>query len=82
VSEDHPRPTDLRWSAFGADPVAVTVMACSVVVELSTDTASELGRGRHPTRFLRCRPDLSQPTWRYARTGPLPPDLSTTRCSY
>lgn len=59
---DHPWPPELagvRLGSFGGDKIAVTRVDPHLVVEVETDTSFEFGRWRHPTRFVRVRPDLS-----------------------
>lgn len=48
----------LTVSGFGANPVPAHPVDPTTVVEVYADTAFEWGRWRHPTRFLRLRPDV------------------------
>jgi ATP-dependent DNA ligase len=48
----------LTIGGFGADPIPAHPVDPTIVVEVSADTAFERGRWRHPTRYLRHRPDL------------------------
>jgi len=61
-AEDHPWPPELssrQLGRFSRDPVAITRVVPTVVVEVDADTAFEHGRWRHLTRYRRIRPDLS-----------------------
>jgi hypothetical protein len=49
----------LSISGFGTDPVPAYAVKQTVIVEVQADTASERGQWRHPTRYLRHRPELS-----------------------
>ncbi|MCE3554502.1 hypothetical protein LWC33_23970 [Pseudonocardia sp. RS11V-5] len=58
---EHPWPEVIPSARFGqrpSEPVEYVQVAPSVVVELEVDAAFELGRWRHPVRFVRSRPDL------------------------
>jgi ATP-dependent DNA ligase len=46
-----------RWGASGKRPLRSVQE--TLVVEVSTDSTTQGGRWRHPTRFVRVRPDLS-----------------------
>jgi ATP-dependent DNA ligase len=50
---------DLAVGGFGGEPVPALAVEQTVVVEVAADTAFEWGRWRHPTRYLRYRPDLN-----------------------
>lgn len=81
-SGDHPWPETLPSSRFGQRPgkkIAYTRVRPIVVVELNVDTSSEQGRWRHPTRFVRLRPDLTTEDRRAAAVTPIGhrPDAST-----
>lgn len=53
-----PDPDDVsRWGA--KDKRAIVPVVASLVVEVSTDSTVQDGRWRHPTSFVRARPDLS-----------------------
>jgi ATP-dependent DNA ligase len=57
----HPWPPELpagRMGAFAREPVTITLVDPTLVVEVEADTAFEFGKWRHPTRFVRARPDL------------------------
>lgn len=61
-ADDHPWPSELssrQLGRFSREPVAITRVAPTVVVEVEADTAFEYGRWRHLTRYRRLRPDLS-----------------------
>ncbi len=61
-SDDHPWPAELstrQLGRFSREPVAITRVAPTVVVEVEADTAFEHGRWRHLTRYRRLRLDLS-----------------------
>lgn len=61
AGDSHPWPQEIpgwRLGAFDHGRTAYTRVAPSLVVELETDYAFEHGRWRHPTRFIRLRPDL------------------------
>ena len=61
-ADDHPWPLELssrQLGRFSGEPVAVTRVEPTVVVEVEADTAFEHGRWRHLTRYRRLRPDLS-----------------------
>jgi hypothetical protein len=45
-------------AGFGGDPVPAVADDQMVVVDVQADTAFDRGRWRHPTRYLRHRPDL------------------------
>jgi ATP-dependent DNA ligase len=60
--DDHPWPAELstrQLGRFSREPVAITRVAPTVVVEVEADTAFEHGRWRHLTRYRRLRLDLS-----------------------
>lgn len=62
ASGAHPWPPELpgrRVGIFARDSLRVTLVEPTVVVEVEADTSFEFGRWRHPTRFIRLRPDLS-----------------------
>jgi hypothetical protein len=48
----------LSIRGFGSDPVPARAVDQIVVVEVQADTAFERGRWRHPTRYVRHRPEL------------------------
>ena len=61
-TDDHPWPRALstrQLGRFSREPVAITRVTPTVVVEVEADTAFEHGRWRHLTRYRRVRPDLS-----------------------
>lgn len=61
-ADDHPWPAELstrQLGRFSREPVVITRVAPTVVVEVEADTAFEYGRWRHLTRYRRLRPDLS-----------------------
>ena len=61
-TDDHPWPAELstrQLGRFSREPVAITRVAPTVVVEVEADTAFEHGRWRHLTRYRRVRVDLS-----------------------
>lgn len=61
-TDDHPWPLELstrQLGRFSREPVAITRVAPTVVVEVEADTAFEDGRWRHLTRYRRLRLDLS-----------------------
>lgn len=61
-TDDHPWPPELstrQLGRFSREPVAITRVAPTVVVEVEADTAFEYGRWRHLTRYRRLRLDLS-----------------------
>jgi hypothetical protein len=49
----------LSISGFGSDPVPARAVDQTIVVEVQADTAFDRGRWRHPTRYMRNRPELS-----------------------
>ena len=59
---EHPWPPELPAARIGVwgtrDRVVVTLVDPALVVEVEADTAFEFGKWRHPTRFVRARPDL------------------------
>jgi ATP-dependent DNA ligase len=58
----HPWPDTLSGSRFGqvaGDRVSYTQVEPALVVEFEHDSAWERGRFRHPTSFVRLRPDLA-----------------------
>jgi ATP-dependent DNA ligase len=59
---EHPWPPELPAARIGAwgtrERVALTLVDPALVVEVEADTAFEFGKWRHPTRFVRARPDL------------------------
>ncbi|MGA8117081.1 MAG: ATP-dependent DNA ligase [Actinocatenispora sp.] len=61
----HPWPVPLpagwlgRWGEQGQRPLRYLPVEPDVVVEVSTDSAYEAGRWRHPGAYRRSRPDLS-----------------------
>jgi hypothetical protein len=60
-TEDHPWPhrlTTRELGRFSREPVEITRVAPTVVVEVEADTAFEHGRWRHLTRYRRVRLDL------------------------
>jgi ATP-dependent DNA ligase len=60
-TEAHPWPVVLpggRLGLPGAEPVAHTPVAPTVVVEIEADRAYEAGRYRHPARLIRIRAEL------------------------
>ncbi|MCW2769151.1 MAG: ATP-dependent ligase [Aeromicrobium sp.] len=61
ADEAHPWPADLappgRWGAKDSTPVQR--VDPTLVVEISADTSLHEGRWRHPTSYVRSRPDLS-----------------------
>lgn len=60
--DDHPWPAELstrQLGRFSREPVAITRVAPTVVVEVEADTAFEHGRWRHLTHYRRLRLDLS-----------------------
>ena len=61
-TDDHPWPVELttrQLGRFSREPVTITRVTPTVVVEVEADTAFEHGRWRHLTRYRRVRPDLS-----------------------
>lgn len=61
-SDDHPWPAELttrQLGRFSREPVTITRVTPTVVVEVEAGTAFEHGRWRHLTRYRRVRPDLS-----------------------
>jgi hypothetical protein len=59
--EEHPWPAELSaryLGRFSAEPVPITRVAPTWVVELEADSAFEHGRWRHLTRYRRVRWDL------------------------
>lgn len=61
-ANEHPWPRGLstrQLGRFSREPVAITRVAPTVVVEVEADTAFEQGRWRHLTRYRRLRLDLS-----------------------
>lgn len=61
-TDDHPWPTELstrQLGRFSREPVAITRVTPTVIVEVEADTAFEHGRWRHLTRYRRLRLDLS-----------------------
>ncbi|MEJ7648195.1 MAG: non-homologous end-joining DNA ligase [Nakamurella sp.] len=59
---DHPWPDTILSSKFGSssDRTTLTKVDPTVVAEVSVDTAMQGGVWRHPLRFLRHRPDLTE----------------------
>jgi ATP-dependent DNA ligase len=58
---EHPWPTVLPGGRFGlpgGEPVEYIPVEPAVVVEIETDSCFELGRYRHPVKFLRVRTEL------------------------
>jgi len=43
---------------FSREPVAITRVVPTVVVDVQADTAFEYGRWRHLTRYVRVRPEV------------------------
>jgi ATP-dependent DNA ligase len=61
-TDDHPWPLELNTrhlGRFSREPVAITRVTPTVIVEVEADTAFEYGRWRHLTRYRRLRLDLS-----------------------
>ncbi|NHC22199.1 ATP-dependent DNA ligase [Nocardioides sp. IC4_145] len=61
-TDDHPWPAELstrQLGRFSREPVAITRVTPTVIVEVEADTAFEHGRWRHLTRYCRLRLDLS-----------------------
>ena len=61
-TDDHPWPAELstrQLGRFSREPVAITRVTPTVIVEVDADTAFEHGRWRHLTRYRRLRLDLS-----------------------
>ncbi len=61
-ADDHPWPLELstrQLGRFSREPVAITRVEPTVVVEVEADTAFEHGRWRHLTRYRRLRLDRS-----------------------
>ena len=61
-ADDHPWPAELstrQLGRFSREPVAITRVEPTVIVEVEADTAFEHGRWRHLTRYRRLRLDLS-----------------------
>jgi len=59
---EHPWPAVLPGGRFGlpgSDPVEYAPVEPSVVVEIETDTCFEVGRYRHPVKFVRVRSELN-----------------------
>lgn len=62
-ADDHPWPAELstrQLGQFSREPVVITRVEPTVVVEVEADTAFEHGRWRHLTRYRRLRLDLSR----------------------
>ncbi|MGK2874727.1 MAG: ATP-dependent DNA ligase [Nocardioides sp.] len=62
-ADDHPWPLELstrQLGQFSREPVAITRVEPTVIVEVEADTAFEHGRWRHLTRYRRLRLDLSR----------------------
>jgi ATP-dependent DNA ligase len=60
-AEEHPWPAELstrHLGRFSVEPVPITRVAPTLVVEVEADTAFEHGRWRHLTRYRRVRWDL------------------------
>jgi ATP-dependent DNA ligase len=61
-TEPHPWPTVLpagRSGIWGGEPIQVTLVDPTLVVEVLADTAQAHGHWRHVVRYLRARPDLT-----------------------
>lgn len=61
-TDDHPWPAELstrQLGRFSREPVAITRVVPTVIVEVEADTAFEYGRWRHLTRYRRLRLDVS-----------------------
>lgn len=61
-ADDHPWPAELstrQLGRFSREPVAITRVEPTVIVEVEADTAFEHGRWRHLIRYRRLRLDLS-----------------------
>lgn len=61
-TDDHPWPAELctrQLGRFSREPVAITRVIPTVIVDVEADTAFEHGRWRHLTRYRRLRMDLS-----------------------
>jgi hypothetical protein len=48
-----------RSGVWGGEPLEVTLVDPSLVVEVLADTAQERGHWRHVVRYIRARPDLT-----------------------
>lgn len=62
-ADDHPWPVELttrQLGRFSHEPVAITRVEPTVIVEVEADTAFEHGRWRHLTRYRRVRLDLAE----------------------
>ena len=58
----HPWPTVIpggRSGVWGGDPLEVTLVEPTLVVEVLADTAQQHGHWRHVVRYIRPRPDLT-----------------------
>jgi ATP-dependent DNA ligase len=61
-ADDHPWPLELstrQLGRFSREPVAITRVEPTVIVEVEADTAFEHGRWQHLTRYRRLRLDIS-----------------------
>jgi ATP-dependent DNA ligase len=67
----HPWPTVLPaggGGVWGGEPIEVTLVDPTLVVEVLADTAQAHGHWRHVVRYLRARPDLSAAELDFAHT--------------